>query len=148
MLENSRKFPLANPGKIFSNAWPAHPATVPPAWGLQEMLRSCACVSHASQAQVCREAEETQNRTQPTVWSFLWGDYCSHPRPWRRKNSPLSEAKSRHITSSCAWKGGLEQVILILEMSAGSQLHRDLFAVPRQSAQFPLLQISPVHMPQ
>lgn len=74
----------------------------------------------------------------PLLWSCLWGD-GSHPRPWLRKNIPLSEAKGHHVISSCACKGRSEQVILILETWDSSQLHRDLFSVPRQIAQFPLL---------
>lgn len=72
------------------------------------------------------------------LWSFLWRD-CPHPRPWLRKNIPLSEAKGHHVIPSWAWKGSLKQVILILKTWDNSQLRHDLFSAPRQIAQFPLL---------
>lgn len=132
---SQRKFSLANLGKIFINAYPTYPAIVPPCHGPQQLLEKWL---PTSQNQMCTGQRRSKVQHSPPLWSFLWGD-CSHPRPWLRKNIPLSQAKGHHVISSCAWKGSLEQVILILAKRDASQLRHDLFSVPRHIAQFPLL---------
>lgn len=130
---------IAKPGKIFRNACPTSPAIVPPYLWPSEAVRKMVPVCPALLRPRCAQTQRRSKvKHSPLLWSCLWGD-GAHPGPWLRKNIPLSGAKGHHVIPSCAWKDRSEQVILILEMWDSSQLHCDLFSVPRQIAQFPLL---------